>query len=134
MKAPPMSDNLSYLAEQIKAQTQRISEQTKSVQFDLEFSDSAITLKATFDTVNKLGIWFSCSVYEKRLTLSNEIIGTVVEYFDSNNYIHYFLNGNNRNEKALKLLAIIYQEFKKGEMGILVAESKFHISHISPEG
>lgn len=129
-----MSDNLSYLAERIQAHTQRISEEKKSVRFDLDFADSAIALKATFDTVDKLGSWFSCCIYEKELPLSNEILGTVVEYFDSKNYIYYFLNGSNRNDKALKLLAIIYQEFKKGELEVLVAESKFHIRYISPEG
>jgi hypothetical protein len=73
-------------------------------------------------------------VQEKRFPLNNEIIGITIEYFDSNNYLHYFIRNTSSEHDyntAVILLATIFEEFQSGEL--CLRHSRFHIQYTSDQ-
>jgi hypothetical protein len=129
-----MQNRLEELNTSIKIQLDKVAGRYPTTQFIQKYDGSQITLHVIFDKVNQLGDWFVCTVQEKRFPLNNEIIGITIDYFDSNNYVHYFLE-DMKNEfdylKTIKMLAIIMGEFRAGEL--FLRGSKFHIQYTSDQ-
>ena len=127
-----MSIELKKLCNEIQNQIDKIKSRHSSTQFKLEFDPTKISLHVTFEKMNKLGDWFVCTVHEKRFPLNNEIIGITIDYYDSNNYLHYFIrrsDGDHEYLTVVKILANIFEEFRSGEL--FVRGSRYHIQHTS---
>jgi len=125
-----MQTHLEELNRKIEAQLDRLSEKYLQSRFIHKFDGETITLHVIFDKVNQLGNWFVCTINEKRFPLSSEIIGITIDYFDSNNYLHYFIRNSDDehdSNSAMKLLATIFEEFQTGDL--CIRYSRFHIQH-----
>ena len=127
-----MSIELQNLCNEIRRQIDNIQSRHPTTQFKLDYDGTKISLHVIFEKMNKLGDWFVCTVHEKRFPLNNEIIGITIDYYDSNNYLHYFIrksDGDHEYLTVVKILANIFEEFRSGELFVRV--SRYHIQHTS---